>query len=296
MAVPTGLLRASPYTWEQLVGIRMAKDDFRVRHYPHYLDDYERSTAQFTLLQHGAYRRLLDAYYKTEGNVSAEPSALYRLLGAITDDEQAAVRHVLELKFEQVDGKLRHARGDEELAKIRELVGKRREAGSAGGKARVANQAKANGKQVLEHLPKQTSTKVEVEVDVDVEHKEEVVVTPGEAPDLPPPAPCPFQQIVDAYHEVLPNHRRVHCLTHERKELLSAAWRWTWQDRQRRGKQADHESVLNSMRGLFGLVAESKLLTGRVPGKDGRKPFVAGLDWILKPSNILDIIENKWDE
>jgi uncharacterized protein YdaU (DUF1376 family) len=78
--------------------------------------DYIRDTRRLTMLQHGAYRMLLDEYMVSGKPLPNDLSSLYRVCLAFSGEEQAAVRYVLE-EFFRLDGPLwRHKRCDEELA------------------------------------------------------------------------------------------------------------------------------------------------------------------------------------
>lgn len=87
-------------------------------YYRHIIGDYDRDTKDLSLLEHGAYRRLLDAYYANRGPLSADPDRLYRVTSAILPDEQAAVRKVAYLFFDLVDGNIVHAKCDAEIARV----------------------------------------------------------------------------------------------------------------------------------------------------------------------------------
>ena len=48
--------------------------------------------------------------------------------------------------------------------------------------------------------------------------------------------------------------------------------------------------------GFFNTVNKSRFLTGKVPGKNGSKPFRASFDWILKPTWFIQIIEGNFTD
>ena len=62
--------------------------------YKHFLGDYGRDTGHLTMLEHGAYRLMLDAFYATEMPLPEDDGRLFRLLRATTKDEREAVRFV----------------------------------------------------------------------------------------------------------------------------------------------------------------------------------------------------------
>lgn len=85
-----------------------------MNHYPRHIGDYLKDTSHLSLLEHGAYARLLDVYYTREGPIPADQAA--RLTGARTREERAAVDSVL-AEFFVLDGdEWRQKRADEEIA------------------------------------------------------------------------------------------------------------------------------------------------------------------------------------
>jgi uncharacterized protein YdaU (DUF1376 family) len=104
-----------------------------------YPGDYAAKTAQLTMVEDGAYRRLLDHYYQMNGIMVANATILLRVCRAFATDEQEAVRAALATFFVERDGHYHHERADIELAKRQELREKRAAAGSKGGKQKVAN-------------------------------------------------------------------------------------------------------------------------------------------------------------
>ena len=64
--------------------------------YPFYPGDYGRDTADLSLLEHGAYRLLLDVFYATEKPLPLDDARLYRMVRAGSEVERAAVDAVLE--------------------------------------------------------------------------------------------------------------------------------------------------------------------------------------------------------
>jgi len=101
---------------------------------------------------------------------------------------------------------------------------------------------------------------------------------------LPLPPPCPHEKIIDLYHEILPACPRVRIWTADRRKCLQARWR---EDTERQD--------LEWWRGLFTYVAKSEFLTGRAQATNGRRTFIANLEWIVRPKNIVKIIEGNYE-
>jgi uncharacterized protein YdaU (DUF1376 family) len=85
-------------------------------YYRFFVGDYVRDAGHLSLLEHGAYRRLIDLYMIGGKALPFDMPHLYRLLHATSKEEQAAVQVVVE-EFFKMDGPiLRHKRCDRELS------------------------------------------------------------------------------------------------------------------------------------------------------------------------------------
>jgi uncharacterized protein YdaU (DUF1376 family) len=98
-----------------------------VNYYPRYPGDYLIKTVGITMIEDGAYTRLLDWYYSNEKPI--EHADRYDIARATTSAAKAAVDKVLGKFFERDGAEWRHQRADEEIAK----AGPRIEAAKANG-------------------------------------------------------------------------------------------------------------------------------------------------------------------
>src|SRR5215469_4901733 len=113
--------------------------------YAHYPGDYGRDTAHLSLVQHGAYRLLLDHYYSTAGPLPSDVTALHRVCRAFDQSEKDAVDAVLKEFFElRADG-YHNARADVELTKQAEIRARLSSSGRRGAKKRWSGHSEANG-------------------------------------------------------------------------------------------------------------------------------------------------------
>lgn len=102
--------------------------------------------------------------------------------------------------------------------------------------------------------------------------------------------PCPHQQILDMYHELLPVLPRMKVWDKARKGNMGARWRERWEAK----AFSSQAEGLDYFRRMFEYVGrECDFLMGRVTDRDG-KPFFASLDWIAMPKNFAKIIEGKY--
>jgi uncharacterized protein YdaU (DUF1376 family) len=97
----------------------------------HHFGDYARDTAHLSLLEHGAYRLLLDLYYVREKALPAEVKDCCRLVRASSTIERKAVQTVLSEFFELTAEGWSHKRCDAEIARYRDKQEKAKRSASA---------------------------------------------------------------------------------------------------------------------------------------------------------------------
>ena len=102
--------------------------------------------------------------------------------------------------------------------------------------------------------------------------------------------PCPHQQIIDIYHEVLPELPRVVAWNKTRESHLKQRWRELFVDFECKNSEEALQWFRND---FFQFIKNSKFLTGKTQSKD-RRPFLADLEWVIKPTNFTKIIERKY--
>lgn len=94
---------------------------------------------------------------------------------------------------------------------------------------------------------------------------------------------CPHQEIISAYHEILPACTPVKVWNDLRQGLLRSRWR----------EDAKRQRI-EWWRRFFAYVGQSEFLTGRGQCASGRDPFVADLEWLVRPQNFAKVIEGKY--
>lgn len=102
---------------------------------------------------------------------------------------------------------------------------------------------------------------------------------PSHPDDLPAKPNCPHQEIIDLYHEVLPQCPQIRDWTPARATQLRARWN---EDPKRQN--------LTYWRQFFEYVRTCDFLVGR----SGQKPFFADLEWMTKSGNFTKIREEKY--
>jgi uncharacterized protein YdaU (DUF1376 family) len=103
--------------------------------YPRYTGDFIRDTSHLSLVEVGAYNRILDHYYASSGPLCMTEAQVMRLCAAVTPEECEAVKYVLSAYFilEPEDGCYHNPRADKELLSMAEHHARLSEAGRKGG-------------------------------------------------------------------------------------------------------------------------------------------------------------------
>lgn len=109
------------------------------------------------------------------------------------------------------------------------------------------------------------------------------------------PSPITSSKLAELYHRFCPSLPRISDLSDQRRKAMKARWIQA-------GKGIDMYDIANLDAGLewwrtfFQVVEASDFLTGRVaPSGSREKPFRANIDWLLKPSNFLKVVEGNYD-
>ncbi len=334
--------------------------------YPHFIGDYDRDTKGLTLIEHGAYRRLIDHCYATEEMPPNEIKECYRIAGAMTPAEQRAVDKVVS-KFFAVNGNgLRHhKRVEEEIIRARSKSEKAKASAAASVKARFGDRAPVSparaerdtewaalvaacgskcvrcgatdrplerdhivptykggadeianwqpicqpcnaskGPETIDHRPpdwrsafaertlngrraSQNQNRSNSTTS-DASHRKPTATPQG----LPA---CPHQKLIALYHEVLPLCPKVVEWNGTRQALMQARWReQSVANGTRPGYKTEAEGLAFWRDIYFAHVAKSQFLTGRSNPSAGRKPFVADLEWLIRPTNFAKVVEGKY--
>lgn len=107
-----------------------------MHYYPHHIGDYRRDTAHLSILEHGAYRLLLDEYYVSARPLPSDLPTLCRITRALSRAERDAVAHILRTYFQPTPEGYRHKRVEAELATYQERLDHATIAGRASAEAR----------------------------------------------------------------------------------------------------------------------------------------------------------------
>lgn len=125
--------------------------------------------------------------------------------------------------------------------------------------------------------------------------EDEVGVEGGTAMPSSPALQCPVQEIVDLYHERMPDNPRVRVLDDARKKAIAARWRAAARLETGPFGYSTVEDGVSSWREFFEVCNDSDFLTGKAaPGFGRDKPFIADIDFLMSPKGFKGCLENKY--
>ena len=96
---------------------------------------------------------------------------------------------------------------------------------------------------------------------------------------------CPYQKIIDLYHEVLPSLPKVERANDSRKKFIKA-----------RHREPEINGDLQNWRGYFEFVSQSRFLMGLAEPSPGRKPFQANFDFLINATNYMKVLEGRYHD
>lgn len=258
-----------------------------MHYYKFNIGDYASHTRHLSLMEDLAYRRLLDVAYTSEKPLSKDTHALSRLIGM--REYQSEVEDILREFFDEVEEGWIHGRV---LKEIDEASGRSDKAKTAAvTRWERKRNADAMQAQCLIDAPSIENNAPSIKNDAtqDPLHTTHypLPITKEKQNLLSPPAapkadPIPYERIVNLYHEKLPTLPKVAKLSSKRKGQIAARWR--------SGDIPD----LETWQEYFTFVSQSDWLMGKVEPSQGRKRFVADLEWLTNESNFIKTWENKY--
>jgi uncharacterized protein YdaU (DUF1376 family) len=256
-----------------------------MHYYQHHIGDFIKDTSFLTNEEVGIYLKLLWIYYDTE---SPLPNSMFELSMKVNArEQQEALQGILEMFFKLDEDGWHHTRCDKEIAFYHQQI----DTASRAGKASAAKRAMNKTSTPVKQESNERSTSVQLtsnQEPITINHKPNIDICPpsGGLPN------CDHEKVIALYHQHLPTLRRVEVWNETRKGYLRQRWREVAEELAKQ-KDIQVSDILAWFTEFFVHIGTSKFLTGRVNSKDGR-PFIADLEWILKPSNFAKIIEGKY--
>ena len=102
--------------------------------------------------------------------------------------------------------------------------------------------------------------------------------------------PCPYQKIVDLYHEILPELPRVNAITPSRQATIKARWAFSYKEENCKSEA----ECLEVFKAIFGIVRESDFLMGRTPRSQGHSNWMPDFMWLMKQENFLKVANRQY--
>lgn len=271
--------------------------------YTFHIGDYYRDCEHLTQEQFYIYRRLLDYAYLTELPITSDIQWIINRF-RLTSDQKSVLLAILGEYFDLDEDGYHQKRVERQLARVytksatakanadaRWNEYRRRQEKKKKNAAAMQAQCKPDAKSMLpltlnpltlNPLTPNPSSKDTPAPQVSDQQAESHAGNGKEIVKTIKIPPCPYQKIVDLYHELLPMCPRIVKLTDARRNSIKARWR----------TDADN---LQFWRDYFTSVSESKFLTGRQNPSGGRsKPFVADIDFLIRPSTVVRVQEGKY--
>jgi uncharacterized protein YdaU (DUF1376 family) len=250
--------------------------------------DYRSATTHLSNDEDLAYRRLLDMYYDSEQKIPLDTQWVARRLRMDTQ----VVEAVLVDMFEKQEDGWFHARCEEVIQQYKEFA----EAGKRGAAKRWGNKGVTppNGEANSPPTPPPIATnnyKPITSITVSKDTVRPPTGEPDEKANQKLPG-CDHKGVLAMYHSTLPNLPAVEIWNDTRAGYLRQRWREVALDLSKDGA-VTHADVLAWWKQFFEHIKGSKFLTGKTQQKD-RPPFLADLEWVIKPTNFAKIIEGKY--
>lgn len=104
---------------------------------------------------------------------------------------------------------------------------------------------------------------------------------------------CPFDQVVELYHEVLPELPRCRLMTDSRRKALTRRWRWVLTSRLADGSRRAESAAdaLAWFRRFFDRARGSDFLMGRSARAAGHEGWQCDLDFLLGDKGLKTVVE-----
>jgi uncharacterized protein YdaU (DUF1376 family) len=257
-----------------------------MHYYQFNIADYRADTAHLNIIEHGIYRQLIDWYYLDEKPIPLETQTVMRRL-SLGSDMLVNLQNVLSDFFIKSEKGYFHNRIEVDIQDYKYKAAVNRDNGKLGGRPKKtqsvifanpnetemkANKTLTNNQEPLTNIkPYAPNGALSSSID---DSPEKVGKTKING--------IPYRQIVELYHEKLPDCPRIELITTKRKAQIGARWR---------SGELDN---LEAWSDFFEFCAHSDFLSGKTDPAPGRKRFIANLEWLTNESNYAKIIERKY--
>lgn len=273
-----------------------------MNYYKRHIGDYAAATRHLSLLEHGVYCMLLDVYYTTEKPLPADSRAVYRLVGARSDEERSTVDTILAEFFTSVPDGFHQIRCDEEIAIKQEKSVKNAEIGKKGGRPKeITDSVIPENPDACPTLLDETETVSAKSPPRNPSHKplanNHDSGTPDGVPTSGKPSvpDCPHLLLLDLFGKHLPElpQPKPELWAGKNAEAMRARWRWVLTARSSKTNKRYAETgdqALDWFDRFFAYVARSDFLSGR-----SGKWTSCDLGWLMKADNFAKVVQGNYE-
>ena len=247
------------------------------------IGDYASHTRHLDLDEDLAYRRLLDMCYLHERPLNVDTAVVAKQIGM--REKVQVVQDVLNEFFQLGEEGWVNDRADKEIKHFHSKI----QQASRAGKASAERRSSARSTDVQPTNKQETINKNQFTVSKDT------VRPPTGEPEEKQSLKilgCDHKGVLSLYHSTLPNLPTIEIWNDTRAGYLRQRWREVAIDLSKDGT-VTHAAMLAWWKQFFEHIRSSKFLTGKTQSKD-KPPFLADLEWIIKPTNFAKIIEGKY--
>lgn len=247
-----------------------------MHYYSHNIGDYRRDTGHLTMLEHGAYRQLLDSYYLSEKPLTLNHADLMRTHCARTSDEVRAIENVLKDFFVATADGYIHKRCDVEI----EAFHAKSTSASESAKARWARvRAEKEANAMRTHSEGNANHKPITNNQEPIDQK---LLSPDSDPDALPKVPrMKYAEVQQAYNEICPpTFPACAVMNEKRKRQIRAMCEIDFMGTK------PFRSGIEVWRQYF-----TDCLTDRHWCGDNARGWKADFDFVTKPTNAIKLME-----
>lgn len=304
-----------------------------MKQYLHHIGDFNHATRHLTRIERSVYRDLLDMYYDTESPIPLDLALVCRKIIARSNEESTAVEQVLNEFFTETQRGWYHARCEDEIEAYRANSSQKAMAGRASAEAKRQKKIKKLLELKQPQTDVETNAIIRSALvqqplnSVETEHQRNSTnhkpITNNQEPtdkrhvatgDQSPPsveqiatahsesAPqqkskalpdCRYTELIDLYHDVLPELPRAKVMSEPRKAAMRKRWLWVLQTTKPDGtrRARDAPEALAWFRDFFTRAGQNDFIMGRTGRTGPHSAWEADVDYLMSDKGLKQVVE-----